>query len=77
MTRGTYGRMYRVYYGRNGMNGKNRQVFSKKRKRGVDGSRDVCYIMTVAPMRAAGERKQARALERRRMYPENYTMQNS
>ena len=32
--------------------------------------------MTVAPMRAAGERKQAPALERRRMYPENYTMQN-
>jgi len=25
----------------------------KKRKRGVDGSHDVCYIMTVAPMRAA------------------------
>ena len=48
----------------------------KKRKRGVDGTRDVCYIMTVAPMRAAGERKQTRALERRRMYPENYTMQN-
>ena len=48
----------------------------KKRKRGVDGSCDVCYIMTVAPMRAAGERKQAPALERRRMYPENYTMQN-
>ena len=48
----------------------------KKRKRGVDGTRDVCYIMTVAPMRAAGERKQAQALERRRMYPENYTMQN-
>ena len=49
----------------------------KNEKEGVDGSRDVCYIMTVAPMRAAGERKQARALERRRMYPENYTMQNS
>ena len=48
----------------------------KKGKRGVDETRDVCYIMTVAPMRAAGERKQARALERRRMYPENYTMQN-
>ena len=25
---------------------------------------------------SGGERKQARALERRRMYPENYTMQN-
>ena len=48
----------------------------KKRKRGVDGTGGVCYIMTVAPMRAAGERKQAPALERRRMYPENYTMQN-
>ena len=77
MTRGTYGRMHRIYYVRNGMNGKNPTSFFKKRKRGVDGSRDVCYIMTVAPMRAAGERKQARALERRRMYPENYTMQNS
>ena len=52
-------------------------TFFKKRKKGVDGSRGVCYIMTVAPMRAAGERKQAQALERRRMYPENYTMQNS
>ena len=77
MTRGTYGRMHRVYYGRNGMSGKNPTSFFKKTKKGVDGSHGVCYIMTVAPMRAAGERKQARALERRRMYPENYTMQNS
>ena len=51
-------------------------TFSKKTKKRVDGTGGVCYIMTVAPMRAAGERKQAPALERRRMYPENYTMQN-
>ena len=28
--------------------------FCKKGKKRVDGTRDVCYIMTVAPMRAAG-----------------------
>ena len=59
------------------MNEKKPTSFFKKRKKGVDENHDVCYIMTVAPMRAAGERKQAPALERRRMYPENYTMQNS
>ena len=48
----------------------------KKLEKGLDESFVACYIMTVAPMRAAGERKQAPALERRRMYPENYTMQN-
>ena len=53
MTRGTYGRMYRIYYGRNGMNEKNPTSFFKKTKKGVDGSHGVCYIMTVAPMRAA------------------------
>ena len=34
------------------MNEKNPTSFFKKTKKGVDGSRDVCYIMTVAPMRA-------------------------
>ena len=48
----------------------------KKRKRGVDGSCDVCYIMTVAPMRAAKAGETAEALKTRGMYPENYTMQN-
>ena len=35
------------------MNEKNPTSFFKKRKKGVDENHDVCYIMTVAPMRAA------------------------
>ena len=38
MTRGTYGRMYRIYYGRNGMKEKNPTSFFKKNeKEGLTG----------------------------------------
>ena len=48
----------------------------KKLEKGLDESFVACYIMTVAPMRAARRSKPPQSWKRRRMYPENYTMQN-
>ena len=45
-------------------------------KRGLTSRILLCYIMTVAPMRAARNCKEPWSLTRCRMYPENYTMQN-
>ena len=49
----------------------------KNRKKVLDGFCGVCYIMTVAPMRQTKSGESRWNQQRRRMYPENYTMQNS
>ena len=48
----------------------------KKLEKGLDESFVACYIMTVALMRDGALSEHCFCLDRRGMYPENYTMQN-
>ena len=49
---------------------------TEKIKNVLDGSSCACYIMTVALMRDGALGEHCFCLDRRGMYPENYTMQN-
>jgi len=48
----------------------------KSLRKGVDERKGACYIMTVALMRDGALDEHCFFLDRRGMYPENYTMQN-
>ena len=49
---------------------------TEKIKNVLDGSSCACYIMTVALKREGALSEHCFCLDRRGMYPENYTMQN-
>ena len=49
---------------------------TEKIKNILDGSSCACYIMTVALKREGALSEHCFCLDRRGMYPENYTMQN-